>query len=84
MFFNPALRQLLMGISTSRYFPERGTAGLQRVCVRGDRRVPRPPPRIMQRVSCWTGMGIGVGNGKGSGIDRAVFIFVFLVLSFES
>src|SRR3954471_3921902 len=37
-------RQLLMGMSTSRYFPPSGTAGLARSLVSGKRRVPAPPP----------------------------------------
>ena len=37
-----------MGISTKRYLPPNGTAGLQRTLVSGSRRVPRPPPIIMQ------------------------------------
>src|SRR5215510_5932683 len=38
--------QLEIAMSTSRYLPPRGTAGLERCCVRGKRRVPAPPPRI--------------------------------------
>ena len=37
-----------MGISTKRYLPPNGTAGLQRTRVSGSSRVPRPPPIIMQ------------------------------------
>ena len=33
--FNPAWRQLLIGMSISRYFPPSGTAGLERMWVRG-------------------------------------------------
>src|SRR5579862_2917435 len=36
--------QLEMGISTMRYFPASGTAGLARSFVSGNRRVPWPPP----------------------------------------
>src|SRR5260221_13372674 len=47
------LRQLLIGMSTSLYFPPSGTAGLARSCVRGKSRVPAPPPMMMARVlSC--------------------------------
>jgi hypothetical protein len=35
-----------MGISTSLYFPARGTAGLLLLTVSGNRREPAPPPRI--------------------------------------
>mgnify|MGYP006898478823 CR=1 FL=1 len=40
------LRQLEIGISTRRYLPAIGTAGLLRVAVSGERRVPAPPPKI--------------------------------------
>src|SRR6059036_2786254 len=40
---SPELRQLEIGISTNRYLPPRGTAGLARSCVSGNNRVPRPP-----------------------------------------
>src|SRR5918992_429918 len=40
------LMQFEMGISTSRYLPPSGTAGLERCCVSGKRREPAPPPRI--------------------------------------
>ena len=46
-----------IGTSTSRYFPARGTAGLARSLVRGNRRVPWPPPMITHKTvlvfSCW-------------------------------
>jgi hypothetical protein len=35
-----------MGISTKRYFPAIGTAGLLLDEVSGDKRVPAPPPKI--------------------------------------
>src|SRR5579883_3497789 len=47
------LMQLLIGMSTRRYFPASGTAGLQRSMVRGARRVPRPPPMITARTFFW-------------------------------
>ncbi|WP_458434882.1 hypothetical protein, partial [Pseudomonas aeruginosa] len=40
------LIQLLIGISTNLYFPAMGTAGLDLLAVRGNKRVPAPPPRI--------------------------------------
>src|SRR5438552_238577 len=43
---SPELMQLLIGISTRRYFPASGTAGLLRSCVNGYSRAPRPPPKI--------------------------------------
>src|SRR5437764_2842528 len=38
------LIQLEIGISTNRYFPASGTAGLERSLVSGNRRLPCPPP----------------------------------------
>ncbi len=46
----PEFRQLLMWMSTSRYFPARGTAGLYRSLVKGYSRVPRPPTIITTRT----------------------------------
>src|SRR6185369_162452 len=40
--------QLEMGISTRRYLPASGTAGLARSLVKGKRRVPCPPPMITE------------------------------------
>jgi hypothetical protein len=40
------LIQLLIGISTNRYLPAIGTAGLERLAVSGYNLVPAPPPRI--------------------------------------
>src|SRR5438876_7773259 len=40
--------QLEIGISTSRYLPASGTAGLARSRVRGNKRVPWPPPIMME------------------------------------
>src|SRR6201988_5412377 len=40
------LMQFESAISTSRYLPPSGTAGLDRCCVSGKRRLPAPPPRI--------------------------------------
>src|SRR5277367_2970080 len=47
---NPELMQLLTGISTMRYLPAKGTAGLERSLVRGKSRVPAPPPMTIARV----------------------------------
>jgi hypothetical protein len=38
--------QLLMGISTKRYFPAIGTAGFDLDAVSGYKRLPAPPPSI--------------------------------------
>src|SRR5882672_1848870 len=40
--------QFEMGMSTSRYLPARGTAGLDRSRVIGNSRVPCPPPMMME------------------------------------
>src|SRR5258705_13997144 len=40
--------QLEMGISTRRYLPASGTAGLARSLVKGNSRVPCPPPMITE------------------------------------
>src|SRR6056297_3165696 len=51
MRFSSLLMQLLIGISISRYLAAKGTAGLSRILVSGNSRVPRPPPRIREMVS---------------------------------
>src|SRR6185295_328918 len=48
----PEFRQLLIGISTRRYLPPRGTAGLARSLVRGNSRVPAPPPITIDKTRC--------------------------------
>src|SRR5699024_163318 len=44
------LRQLEIGISTSRYLPAIGTAGLERSRVRGYSLEPCPPPKIIDKM----------------------------------
>src|SRR5687768_11982236 len=46
-----ACRQPLIGTSMRRYLPPIGTAGFERVAVRGNSRVPCPPPRMIASVS---------------------------------
>src|SRR5687768_9881672 len=46
MRFRLELMQLEIGISTNRYLPASGTAGLERSFVSGNRREPAPPPII--------------------------------------
>src|SRR5262249_27209932 len=46
-----AFRQLLIGMSINRYLPPIGTAGFDRLNVSGNRRVPRPPPRMIANTS---------------------------------
>src|SRR4051794_36571318 len=60
----PELRQLLIGISTRRYLPPSGTAGLARSFVRGKRRVPAPPPMITAR-----GRSVVPGGSVGADIE---------------
>ena len=45
---NPELMQLEMGMSTSRYLPASGTAGLARSLVSGNNREPWPPPMMTE------------------------------------
>jgi hypothetical protein len=40
-----------MGISTSRYLPAMGTAGLERLAVNGYNLDPAPPPKMMLSIS---------------------------------
>src|SRR6185369_13163619 len=40
------LMQFEIGMSTRRYLPPNGTAGFDRSWVKGNRRLPAPPPRI--------------------------------------
>ena len=44
------LIQFEIGISTRRYFPAIGTAGFERLAVRGYSLVPAPPPRITAKI----------------------------------
>src|SRR5208283_4226567 len=46
----PELMQFEIGMSTSRYLPASGTAGLERSFVNGNSRVPWPPPMMTQRT----------------------------------
>src|SRR5262245_3395729 len=45
---SPELMQLEIGMSTIRYLPARGTAGLARSLVNGNNRVPCPPPMMTE------------------------------------
>src|SRR5947209_6796921 len=40
-------------MSTRRYLPASGTAGLERSLVRGNNLLPAPPPMTMARVRFW-------------------------------
>src|SRR5687768_17251921 len=50
MRLSPELMQFEIGISTRRYLPASGTAGLDRSRVSGKSRVPCPPPMMMERT----------------------------------
>src|SRR5438552_6237812 len=67
-----ACRQLLIGMSIRRYFPPIGTAGFERCCVSGNRRVPCPPPRTIARTSLVTVTNLlqssGFGHFQGEGL----------------
>jgi hypothetical protein len=47
----PEFKQFDMGMSTSRYLPAMGTAGLDRLAVKGYNLVPAPPPNITDKIS---------------------------------
>jgi hypothetical protein len=52
----PEFIQLLIGISTSRYLPPSGTAGLALSLVRGKSLVPAPPPMIIANIRSVAGV----------------------------
>ena len=47
----PLFKQFEIGISTKRYFPAIGTAGLLLLAVRGYNLEPAPPPSITDNIS---------------------------------
>jgi hypothetical protein len=50
-------------MSTIRYFPASGTAGFERLWVRGKRREPCPPPIMMARTLFIDLRGRGLAMG---------------------
>src|SRR2546423_13220464 len=65
------LMQFEIDTSTIRYFPPSGTAGLDRCAVRGNKRLPAPPPRITARRLGLEGIEFSREDiGKGSGDSR--------------
>src|SRR5215213_10792819 len=60
------LRQLDIGISTSLYLPAIGTAGFERVEVKGCNRVPAPPPKITDKISL---------------LIRIVYLFIIVLMT---
>src|SRR6185503_8234714 len=63
--FRPAWRQLLIGMSISRYLPPIGTAGFDLICVNGNSLAPRPPPRIRVRTSFIAEILLCASPGRG-------------------
>src|SRR5512136_1972350 len=61
---------LEMGMSTKRYFPAKGTAGLARSRVRGNRRAPWPPPRMMVRTRAGSASARVVADMAESSVPR--------------
>ena len=51
ILFIPEFKQFEIGISTNRYFPPMGTAGLDLLAVSGCSLEPAPPPNIIETVS---------------------------------
>jgi hypothetical protein len=52
--------QLEIGISTRRYLPAMGTAGLERLAVKGYNLEPAPPPSMTVSISLDIDMAIRV------------------------
>lgn len=50
--------QFEIGISTNRYFPAIGTAGFDLLSVKGYKRDPCPPPKIMANVLFFIGLSL--------------------------
>src|ERR1700683_3490061 len=70
----PELMQLEIGMSTMRYLPASGTAGLARSLVSGNRRVPCPPPMMTQRTLLMLSDCLPVCDiGLFDGIDITAF-----------
>src|SRR5687767_11956328 len=68
--------QFESAISTRRYLPPSGTAGLERCCVSGKRRLPAPPPRITANSFglagiTWSPILISGGSCGGRGFARS-------------
>src|SRR5512140_2298202 len=68
--------QLEIGTSTRRYLPARGTAGLDRSLVSGNRRVPCPPTMITEStllvLTLWRPV-LAIKQSEVSGIPLRVF-----------
>src|SRR4029453_14388911 len=72
------LMQLESAMSTSRYLPPIGTAGFDRCCVSGKRRLPAPPPRMTAKRFEFAGMGVNVpvkGRPFWGGVFAGLFPF---------
>src|SRR5205823_6808538 len=68
---SPEFRQLLIGMSTMRYFPPSGTAGFARSFVKGNKRVPAPPPMTMASVRCVVPGGSAGGDDDACAADES-------------
>src|ERR1700690_3548030 len=51
-------------MSMRRYWPPIGTAGFERLSVSGNRRVPRPPPKMIASTSSMDGRFISSPGGR--------------------
>lgn len=58
-----------MGMSTKRYLPASGTAGLARSLVRGKSLVPAPPPMTMPKVFLESSDSLSMEVKGAEGID---------------
>src|ERR1700679_3609902 len=65
-----------IGMSTSRYLPASGTAGLARSLVSGNRRVPWPPPMMTERTLLELTDWRTVGGLMGSCLNKKLHIFI--------
>src|SRR5688572_1114882 len=73
---SPELMQLLIGMSTSRYFPASGTAGFERSLVSGNRRDPAPPPMMTARVFSLSDAG-AIGSAPHHALRQGAVSAVF-------
>src|SRR5215208_4409050 len=76
------LMQFESAMSTSRYFPPSGTAGFDRCCVSGKRRLPAPPPRMTASSFGLAGINIhGQEQRTGAGIRFCCSNLLLLLVS---
>src|SRR4051794_34246775 len=75
----PEFRQLEMGISTKRYLPAIGTAGLERLAVKGYKRVPAPPPSMTAKIDFDINQTVLYGDTVNSIKINPSLLFYFAV-----